>query len=167
MKLQTSAALTAPDGTLPVSGDDALQILENDHRAVKGLLMALPRAESAERARLLEELKSALTIHNATEENIVYPAIHDIAQRPMHAGRLYHQQDEAKVLVWELSQLDPSDAQFTKKAERLRDAVLAHVEDEETSEFPQLREVAGDKLSSVTQAVRDFRRSLRLIPNGT
>ena len=84
-------------------GSDAIEILLNDHRAVQGILDQLPNAIGPQREELMERLKGLLTIHNASEENLVYPAIRELAKRPMHAGQLYHQQDEAKVVVWELT----------------------------------------------------------------
>jgi len=142
-----------------VETGDAIDLLIAEHRKIEGLLKALPEAAPGARAQLLDELKQIVVPHNATEENIIYPAIHEIAQRPMHAGRLYHQQDEAAVLVWELSNLEADDREWVAKATKLRDAVLAHAHDEETSEFPRLREAAGDLMAQITSDVRAFRQT--------
>ena len=69
-------------GDIRNEGADAVEILVNDHRVIKQLLTELPDATGQARADLLQRLKAILTIHNATEENFVYPAIHEIAGRP-------------------------------------------------------------------------------------
>src|SRR5579871_4312208 len=111
-------------GSTVAQTGDAIDLLIAEHRQIEGLLNALPEAAPGARMQLLDELKKIVVPHNATEENVIYPAIHEIAARPMHAGRLYHQQDEAAVLVWELSNLE-DDREWVAKATKLRDAVLA------------------------------------------
>jgi hemerythrin superfamily protein len=150
---------------IPATGD-AIAILMHDHAQVKPLLLQLPDASPATRKGLLDEIVAALTVHNATEENLVYPAIREIAGREQHAGQLYHQQDEAKILIWELSNLLDDDAEFKPKAEKLRDAILAHVHQEEEHEFPHLREAAGTDMNQITAEVRKFRREFRFTPVG-
>jgi hemerythrin superfamily protein len=152
-------------GDIRNEGADAVEILVNDHRVIKQLLTELPDATGQARADLLQRLKAILTIHNATEENFVYPAIHEIAGRPMHAGHLYHQQDEAKVLLWKLDAQVRDDGEFHRQASILRDAVVAHAQHEEDTEFPKLREAAGPSdLANLTAAVREFRADFRFTP---
>ena len=118
-----------------------------------------------QREELMERLKGLLTIHNASEENLVYPAIRELAKRPMHAGQLYHQQDEAKVVVWELDMMGPADPEFSDKATKLREAVLAHVRQEEESEFPHLREALDpEQMEELTDSLREFRSSFTFSP---
>lgn len=154
---------TMGNGAGPVTGD-AIEILESDHRTIKGLLAQLTTGPQEERELVLERLKSVVVVHNATEENLVYPAIHVLAQRPMHADKLYHEQDEAKVVVFKLSNLSPGDPEFQKKANDLRDAVTAHIEKEEKNEFRHLREAAQDEMPKLTDEVRRFRSEFVFSP---
>ncbi len=66
---------------LPVRGDDAVEILRNDHQVIKNLLTELTGEEPQERKRVFQQLVGVLTIHNATEENLVYPAIDEICRQ--------------------------------------------------------------------------------------
>jgi hemerythrin superfamily protein len=158
--------MSSDDDVLPVVGTDAIAILENDHKVVKQLLDELTQTSGNERTAVLERLKAVLTIHTATEENLVYPAIQELAKRPIHAGQLYHQQDEAKVVVWELGMMDQGDPGFQSKATKLREAVLAHAQREEESEFPHLREaVDAGGLAKLTADVRRFRNSFVFEPS--
>ena len=86
-------------------GNDAVEILENDHEVIKELLDQLTSATNSKRADVLELLKGVLTIHNATEENLVYPAINKVAGSKLESQHLYHETAEADVLFFELDGL--------------------------------------------------------------
>lgn len=153
---------------LPVRGSDTVDILLNDHTAIKRLLSDLTEAPSPARRRdVLERLKGALTVHNATEENLVYPALAEIASAERESAHLYHETAEADVLVFQIDALLESgdDADFTVKAEALRDAVFDHIEGEESKAFPALRERAQPEQSQrLTRSVRAFRGALHFEP---
>jgi hemerythrin superfamily protein len=136
---------------------NAIDLLVNEHFAVKQLLTQLPTTTGSERVQLLEAIKNALIVHNASEENVIYPAIKYLADRPQHANTLYHQQDDAQVLVWELTQLVANDDLFVQKAEKLRDAILAHVQQEEEHEFPRLQELPADAQARLNADMTKFR----------
>jgi hypothetical protein len=88
----------------------------------------------------------------------VYPAIHTLAGRPHHAKSLYHQQDDAAIAFFELAQRDPGDPEFLRLAADLRDALLAHVREEEEHEFVHLREdLATEAMAKLSADVREFR----------
>lgn len=159
-------AATVREGGVPVAGSDAIEILENDHRVVKDLFSRLIGAsEPSEQSLVLDKLKAILTVHNATEENLVYPALRVAASRGKDADALYHQQDEAKVGIWKLDAILKGSLQneeFGKHAKALQEAVLAHVRKEEKTEFPHLREsLKGKGLTQLTEAVREFRGKFR------
>jgi hemerythrin superfamily protein len=144
---------------------DAIDLLLADHEEIKDLLARLVQSDSTGGDDVIERLKALLTVHNATEENLVYPAVHTLAQRPMHARTLYHQQDDAEVAFWELGNLEPGDDEFLRKAADFRDAVLAHIRQEEEHEFPHLREALApedaEQLSEEVAAFRQFFGALR------
>jgi hemerythrin superfamily protein len=159
-------AATALKGGVPVTGNDAIEILENDHRLVKELFSRLVGAsQSSEQSLVLDKLKAILTVHNATEENLVYPAVLVAASRAKDADALYHQQDEAKVGIWKLDAIlkgSLKNEDFGKHAKELQESVLAHVRKEEETEFPHLREsLKGKELTQLTEAIREFRGKFR------
>jgi hemerythrin superfamily protein len=148
---------------LPARGSDAVEILKNDHKVIKSLLNKLTEAEPSEREEVLEQLKGVLTIHNATEENLVYPAINKLAKSKPESDRLYHETAAADVLVFELDSLlkEGKDREFTTKAEQFQDAVLHHIEEEEQKALPRLEENTDpEQAETLTGAVRAFRKSL-------
>ena len=150
---------------LPVRGNDAIEILTNDHQTIKSLLSALTQATQPDRRKeTLEQLKGALTIHNATEENLLYPALQVVAGKKSESQKLYHETAEADVLVFELDTMlkEGDDSGFSKTAEKLQSAVLEHIDDEESSAFPHLQKNAEpEQAQMLTQSVREFRSSMQ------
>lgn len=155
---------------LPVRGGTAIEILKNDHDMVKSMLAELTQAsQKSERMQCLERLKGALTIHNATEENLVYPAINKVAGHKMESEHLYHETAQADVLLFELDTMlkEGDDAKFAAKAEKFRDAVLEHIDEEESKAFGQLEKGADAKHAQMlTESVREFRSRFRMMPAG-
>ncbi len=150
----------AAQTSAPATGGNAIDILLEDHRKIKALMNQIAQTSAGnptQRAQLLQQLADLLTVHNSTEENLVYPAIRDIAARPNDAAMLYHQQDEAKIIVFELDQLSKSDPRWSSRFATLHSAVLAHVAQEENIDFPHLRTAAGPKLAELTTKVRQLR----------
>ena len=150
---------------LPVRGNDAAEILINDHDTIKSLLSQLTLAtDMGMRQSTLEQLKAVLTIHNATEENLVYPALRQVAGKKWESQRLYHETAEADVLVFKLDTMMKQGQydEFDRTAEKLQAAVLEHIEDEEQSAFMHLREKADPQQAQMlTDEVRKFRNSMR------
>lgn len=151
---------------LPVKGEDAIDILVNDHKTIKDLVQRLPKAERpADRKRILESLVAALTVHNATEENLVYPALQEIAAQKRVSQHLYHETAEADVLIFQLDTMlkqGSADGEYAEMAEKIRDAVLEHIDEEEKKAFPRLQEEADpESMELLTQSVREFRSELQ------
>ncbi|MBV9718232.1 MAG: hemerythrin domain-containing protein [Candidatus Eremiobacteraeota bacterium] len=148
---------------LPVRGNDAVEILLNDHQVIKNLLRELTEASGPRRQEVMEQLKGVLTIHNATEENLVYPAIDKVAGSKLEAQHLYHETAEADTLFFELDSMlkERDESEFGAKAEKFADAVRHHIEEEETKAFPRLKENSDQRHSEMlADSVKTFRRSL-------
>ena len=148
---------------LPTRGNDAAEILRNDHQVIKSLLTELTTASEPQRRQVMEQLKGVLTIHNATEENLVYPALNKVAGSKVEADHLYHETAEADVLLFELDSMlkESKSADFVAKAEKFQKAVLAHIDEEEQKALPRLHNNADpEKAESLTESVREFRKAL-------
>lgn len=148
---------------LPVRGNDAVEILLNDHQVIKTLLRELTEATGPQREQVLEQLKGVLTIHNATEESLVYPALNKVAGSKLESQHLYHETAEADTMLFELDSMlkerDQSD--FAARAQKFADAVRHHIEEEEQKAFPRLQENADARHSELlAQSVKTFRKSL-------
>ncbi len=135
-----------------------IALLEAEHRAAGHLLDQIIASTSGdERGRLLRQLADALTIHNANEENIVYPAIRDAAHKPDDAAMLYHQQDDSKVVIAQLMTMPKDGAAFTDQVKKLQAALQAHIHQEETVDFPAVRAALGSNLAQLNTATAQLR----------
>jgi iron-sulfur cluster repair protein YtfE (RIC family) len=162
--LISAAAVLAPfakagaQTQLPNGAPDVLALLEAEHKAALGLLdQIIASSDAQQRANVLRKLADALTIHNANEENIVYPAIRDAAHKADDAAMLYHQQDDAKVVIAQLMLAPKDDAAFTDGAKKLRAALADHIHQEETVDFPAVRTALGPKLAQLNTMTAQLR----------
>ena len=153
---------------LPTHGSNTIEILKHDHQVIARLLTALTMATTLdERKGTLKYLKAALVVHNATEENLVYPALQTIAGKKAESQHLYHDTAKADVMIFELDTMlqKDADAEFEAKAKELQTAVAAHIANEEASAFPDLQEHADSvQLEMLTSSVREFRDSFQFDP---
>jgi len=120
------------------------------------------------REATFDRLKAALTVHNATEENLVYPALAVAAGKKPAAQHLYHETAEADTLVFELDTMlkEDDDADFGAKAEMLQDAILDHVDEEESSAFPDLEENTDEEQQQqLYESVVQFRNEFHFAPS--
>lgn len=148
---------------LPARGNDAVEILQNDHEVIKGLLNQLVSASGAQRKDVIGKLVGALTIHNATEENLVYPALNKVAGSKLESQHLYHETMEADLLLFELDSMlkEGDDTEFAARAKKFQEAVLHHIAEEENKAFPRLQENADAEHSQIlADSVKQFRSSL-------
>lgn len=155
---------------LTVRGQDTVAILMNDHQVIKSLLNDLLDAKTAAQHReIFESLKAALVVHNATEENVVYPALSQLADKKSESQKLYHETAEADLLVFDMDALMQAgdEKTFLRKAEKLRSAVFEHIDDEEKSAFPHLQKnMQKQQEQQLTKSVREFRQAFHWEPAG-
>ncbi len=118
--------------------------------------------EGADRAATLESLKSVLALHNAIEENLVYPAIAKVAGEQGQAMQLFHETAEADILVYSLARAayEENARVFVDVIEKLTPAILHHIEEEETRAFPLLKSAPHAELQLLAQQITAFKPSL-------
>jgi hemerythrin-like domain-containing protein len=148
-------------------GTGAVEIVLNDHRTIKELLAKLPHAADHGNRRLtLEALKALLTVHNAMEESLIYPALALVAGDKPKAEQLYHETAEADQAVFELDTMlkTGAEADFPAKAAALREAVLKHIDEEELTAVPELQRAADQAHTAILNgAVREFRTNFTFV----
>jgi hemerythrin superfamily protein len=117
---------------------DVVDLIMSDHREVERLFDVLKNDASSRRLNL-PVLTTLLTSHSRAEEAEVYPA----AAEAGGAEDVEHSQKEhleAEQLLAKLAETDPEDPEFEDRLQELVDAIKHHVEEEETTVLPGMRE---------------------------
>ena len=126
---------------------DALTLLRDDHVKVRGMLEKLDKTtERAEVTRTegLQALKQELTIHEAIEEEILYPALKEFAKTKDIALEAYEEHHVVDTILSELEQTPVSDETWAAKLTVMKENLEHHIEEEEGEMFKQARQVMDD-----------------------
>jgi hemerythrin superfamily protein len=142
----------------------AVETLLREHQEIKSLLDRLTSASREDASSCVEELKSILVVHNATEENLIYPALRAVANEHIEPRKLYFETAEADILLFQLDEIAKNIQQgdFTAKAEKFAGAVREHIDSEEKSAFPHLKEkTSASEMMHLDSASREFRNTFQ------
>ncbi|MEZ5239665.1 MAG: hemerythrin domain-containing protein [Microthrixaceae bacterium] len=142
---------------------DAIEMLIEDHEKVKKLFAdyedTTDRAIKTRR-RIVDEVTEELSVHQAIEEQVLYPvtrAISDDAEAQSLESLEEHHL--VSVALSELASLDPEDERFNPKMVVLMENVRHHVDEEEQELFPMLRKaVDKEELDEMAKALEDARQ---------
>jgi hypothetical protein len=139
-----AGSVAAVTRRLPWSGedDDAIALLEEDHRRFEDMLkQGEETTERAikRRAELLAMLTAELNLHELVEEKILYPALksHPEARDIVLEG--YQEHHIADVLTRELHGLATDDERWGAKFKVLKESLEHHIEEEENDMFRKAR----------------------------
>lgn len=125
-----------------MTGTDPFDALAQDHQKVLALfdrIEATEPSQIARRAAMLLQVKRMLTAHALAEEDIVYPMLHDDAQRREQAKKLYREHADMKLRLFELEHKAKDDPSWIEEVRTLHRMVEEHAREEEQTEFPKLR----------------------------
>lgn len=128
---------------------DAIELLRHQHREVDGLFgryHSLDRGATEDRLDVARQLMANLSMHAAIEEAAFYPTVRQAT--PDESDEIDHDLEEhqsVKELLKELEGCDPEDGRFDELIGKIEDDVRHHVEDEEQSLFPRVREALEDQ----------------------
>jgi hemerythrin superfamily protein len=139
--------------------EDVVTLITDDHRRLERLFDQL-RQDRGARNDVVPALAALLLAHARAEEQHVYPAI--VESVPREEGDVHHGQQEhaeAEDLLHRLEACDPGSDEFDETLGELRDAVLHHVEEEESEVLAALQEaVPAQRLVQLGEAFSDARR---------
>jgi iron-sulfur cluster repair protein YtfE (RIC family) len=135
------------------SAEDAITLLETDHRRFEELLeRGGDTSDEAVKTRtsLLATLTSELNLHELVEEKLLYPALksHPEARDIVLEG--YQEHHVADVIVRELHELAKDDERWGAKFKVLKESLEHHIQEEESQMFPVARAIFGrDELQAL------------------
>lgn len=117
------------------------EALKKDHDDVKELLDELVslRDDDEYRYVLIEEIRNHLIPHSRAEESVFYNTLRAVNADKKIVFHGYQEHLEAETLLRTLQVMDRMNMDWKATAEKLRDAVYHHVEDEESEIFAEAR----------------------------
>ena len=135
------------------SRNDAVAILEADHREAEQLFGQIERAQGAQRAKLVKQLVTALTLHMDIEESIVYPTLARIDREMGAEAKAEHAL--ARKVMKDVQRLAPDGPGFDGAIGMLKTGIEHHVHEEEGEAFPKLRSTLDVRqMDDLTEKVR-------------
>jgi hemerythrin superfamily protein len=137
--------------------DDVVDLIMQDHREVEKLFDRM-KAEPDQRPMLVPVVSALLIAHSRAEETEVYPVARNEAGIADEVEHSQEEHAEAEQLLQRLKTLDHNSADFQSTLEELMDAVTHHVEEEESSVLPKMREnLSEDRLTELKDAFIEVR----------
>src|SRR6202046_405324 len=111
---------------------DAVTLLKQDHRQVKGWFEEFEKAKSSKvKQELAINICNALTVHTEIEEEIFYPAfLQATKDKDMHHEAVVEHAG-AKTLIAQIQDMSPSEDYFDAKVTVLSEMIKHHVKEEE------------------------------------
>lgn len=147
---------------------NAIEVLKNDHRKIRGLLAELqattPRAVK-KRLALLRSLTMEIHTHAAIEEEIFYPALKSAGQKStddkMYFEALEEHRAAGELVLPDLQQTDPASDQFSGRAKVLKELIEHHAGEEEKLMFPRAKKLLSSaSLRDLGAAMEQRKREL-------
>jgi hemerythrin-like domain-containing protein len=161
-----ATAAAAITQRLPWSKDenDPITLLETDHRRFEKLLAegekTTERARKS-RAELLKTIVAELNVHDAIEEQVLYPALEPHPEARDVVLESYEEHHVADVIVNELKGVATDDEKWGAKFKVLKENIEHHIQEEERVMFPAARgAVAREELLALGARMRRLKAEL-------
>ncbi|MGE5541155.1 MAG: hemerythrin domain-containing protein [Bacillota bacterium] len=142
---------------------DPIELITEDHRRIQALLdeyEAYGEDAYIQKQELVDSIIDELEAHTEMEETIAYPAFREAfdTEGDKKIEEAYAEHDVAKNLIEELRGLDPQDPQFDAKLVVLRESVMHHMEEEESSLLPSAEtSMSGEDMARIGEEMKAFK----------
>jgi len=124
---------------------DAIKLLKDDHREVKGWFADYDKTEDDTlKQELADKICLALTVHAQIEEEIFYPAAYEAIEDDDLLDEAEIEHASAKELIAQIKGAKVGDPLFDAKVTVLGEYINHHVEEEEKELFPECRDSKMD-----------------------
>ena len=122
---------------------DAVDQLLADHQKVKGLFNQFEEikdhASDQEKGALVEKICDELSVHEAVENDVFFPAVREVLQRKDVLQEATDDQEDAGDAIQELSELTPGEPDYDRTVSQLGSRIAAHAAEEESDVFPKVQ----------------------------
>jgi hypothetical protein len=149
----------------PPKKNDAVDLLDADHIAVKKLFTAYKKlsegdASAEEKRELADQICQELTVHTQIEEEIFYPQVRAAINDDALLDEAEVEHSTAKDLIAQISGMDPEDDLYDARVTVLGEYIDHHVKEEREEMFPKARKT---NLDLVAMAEELSQRKLELM----
>jgi hypothetical protein len=126
--------------------DTVIDAIQRDHREVEQMLGAVMSVSGDARRQAFDRLATKLKAHEAAEQKVVHPLTAEEGDAD-EAQALQAEESAASKAIKQLEGLDVDSDEFERGFAKLKADVLAHAQEEESSEHPRLiQETPADEL---------------------
>jgi hemerythrin-like domain-containing protein len=153
---------------------NAIQLLKDDHKKVKGLLAELEATTSRgvkKRSQLLATIGQELRAHTKIEEEIFYPAFKAAGEKSEDDKMYFEAMEEhraaGELVLPDLEGTEPSSDKFSGRAKVLKELVEHHADEEEKEMFPRARKLlSAGELNALGAQMAARKRELLAMGTG-
>jgi hemerythrin superfamily protein len=142
------AAITGVAGSVVSRTDDEMNIqdvIRMDHQKVNLLFGQIEGTDDPQKIQeYFGQIYKDLNVHSQAEEQVVYPAVRSFYGES-DTQELYDEQAEMKVLMDSIKSMSPASPEFKQQVNRLKDIVMDHVRQEESTMFAAIRNNCSDE----------------------
>ena len=138
---------------------DAVTLLKKQHREVEALFKKVEKTEDGEARRaLMEEITASLEMHTSIEEEVFYPAVHEIDSKKADEmiNEAYEEHGVVKLVLAQLPSVDPEDERFEAKMTVLKELIEHHVEEEEEEMFKLAQKLGREELRALGERMAEM-----------
>ena len=149
----------------PAKKNDAVDLLDADHIAVKKLFTAYKKlcdndAAADEKRELAAQICKELTIHAQIEEDIFYPEVREAIDGEALLDEAEVEHGTAKDLIRQISEMEPDDDLYDARVTVLGEYIDHHVKEEREEIFVKARK---SRLDLVAMADELSQRKMELL----
>lgn len=145
----------------------ATALLHQDHEKVNQLFQEFEQSPAKNKKKeIFEAIKTELELHSQVEEEIFYPAVRQAkggggnTEDLIIEGMQEHQGID--FMIEEISEMSPDDELYVVKVAELKDAVVHHVEEEETKVFQEAqRYFSNEVLEELGNEMQQRKQSIQ------
>ena len=143
---------------------DAIQLLKDDHDAMKKMLSDLESTTergTKTREALFAKVREELTVHEAIEEEIFYPALKEHPKAKELVLEAYEEHGVVDMIMAEIEGVPFDDERWGAKFTVMKENIEHHIEEEEKEMFKQARDVFDrDELEALGERMMSRKRQL-------
>jgi hemerythrin superfamily protein len=134
---------------IPISYDNAIDLLDADHKAVKKMFVDYDAlcedgATSDAKRTLAERICQALTVHTQIEEEIFYPAVREATDDDGLMEEALHEHADAKEMIAHIRGMKPTSDNYDAALKQLAKAIDEHVLEEREQMFLEAQQAPLD-----------------------